>query len=95
MVSWMLQRRLTQTSTRLKELRAELAQVDEQFDVVSFEAEDQELRAMVSETPGAASEARDARKHADAMARHRTHIKTKIQELERRQDELLDKLTAE
>ena len=38
------------------------------------DADDQAIRALVSETPGAAFEANDARKHADAMARHRDHI---------------------
>ena len=48
----------------------------------------------MSETPGAAHEANDARKHADAMSRHRQHVVDSISELERKQDELLDKLTS-
>jgi predicted nucleic acid-binding Zn-ribbon protein len=94
MASWLVQRRLSQNSTRLKSLRSELAQIDEQLDVFASDADDQELRALVSETPGAAHEANDARKHADAMRRHRQHVVDSITELERRQDELLDKLTA-
>ncbi len=70
--------------------------VDEQLAVFVDDAENQEIRAMVSETPGAAFEANDARKHADAMSRHRDHVANKIRELEQRQDELLDSLaTAE
>jgi len=94
MGSWLVQRRLTQNSARLKSLRAELAQIDEQLDVFASDADDQAIRALVSETPGAAHEANDARKHADAMRRHRQHVANSIVELERRQDELLDKLTA-
>ncbi|MDJ0771119.1 MAG: hypothetical protein QNJ12_20180 [Ilumatobacter sp.] len=94
MASWLVRRRLTQNTSRLSSLRAELAQIDEQFDVFTSDADDQALRAMVSETPGAAFEANDARKHADAMARHRQHVIDKIRELEVRQDELLDKLSA-
>ena len=90
----MVQRRLSQNATRLKSLRAELAQLDEQLDVVAGEADDQAIRALVSETPGAAHEANDARKHADALRRHRRHVVDKIQSLERRQDELLDRLSA-
>lgn len=74
-------------------MRAELSQIDEQLDVFSSDADDQAIRALVSETPGAAHEARDARRHADAMRRHRQHVVDSIAELERRQDELLDQLT--
>jgi signal recognition particle GTPase len=94
MASWLLERKLSQTASRLKSFRAELAQIDEQLAVVADEADDQELRALVSETPGASFEANDARKHADAMARHRQHVVDSMRELERRQDELLDKLTS-
>jgi hypothetical protein len=68
--------------------------IDEQLDHLATDADDQAIRALVSETPGAAAEANDARKHADAMASHRAHIVATIAELEQRQDELLDKLTA-
>ncbi len=94
MGSWLLQRRLSQNVARLKSLRAELAQIDEQLEVFASDADDQAIRALVSETPGAAFEANDARKHADAMARHRQHVVDSINELEQRQDELLDKLSA-
>ena len=94
MVSWLTQRRLAQTSTRLRELRAELAQIDEQLDVVADDADSQAIRALVSETPGASFEANDARKHADALRRHRDHVAGSIRELEQRQDELLDKMNA-
>jgi hypothetical protein len=94
MVSWLVQRRLTQTSQRLTSLRAELRQIDEQLDVVADEADSQAIRALVSETPGASYEANDARKHADAMRRHRQHVLDEINRLEVRQDELLDQMNA-
>ena len=94
MAGWLVERRLSQNAARLKELRAELAQLDEQYDVFASDADDSAIRALVSETPGAAFEANDARKHADAMARHRQHVVDTIRELERKQDELLDKLTS-
>jgi hypothetical protein len=94
MASWLLERRLSQNATRLKSLRSELAQIDEQLAVFADDADDTAIRALVSETPGAAYAANDARKHADAMARHRLHVVETIRELERKQDELLDKLTS-
>jgi len=94
MASWLIERRLSQTVTRLKSLRGELAQIDEQIEVFVGDADDSELRALVSETPGAAFEANDARKHADAMTKHRQYVVDSIRDLEAKQDDLLDKLTA-
>jgi hypothetical protein len=49
----------------------------------------------MSETPLADREHHDAQKHADAMARERANVVASIAELEKAQDELLDKLVAE
>ena len=94
MNSWLVRRRLTQTSARLRSLRNELAQIEEQLDVVTDDADSHAIRALVSETPSASFEANDARKHADAMRRHRQHVVDEIRSLEARQDELLDRLNA-
>ena len=94
MGSWLIQRRLTQTSARLRSLRTELSQIEEQLDVVVDDADNQAIRALVSETPGASFEANDARKHANAMRKHRQHVVDQIRELESRQDELLDQMNA-
>jgi len=93
MGSWLTERRLAQNAQRLKKLRAELAEIDEQVGVFRDDAADSELRALVSETPGAAVEANDARKHAGAIERHRQHVRDEIAALEAKQDVLLDKLT--
>lgn len=93
MPNWLVKRRLSQNAARIASLRAELRQIDEQLDHFRSDADDTAIRALVSETPGAAHEANDARKHADAMARHRQHVADTIRELEAHQDELLDRLT--
>jgi hypothetical protein len=92
MGSWLIQRRLSQVSTRLRALRDELATVDEQLLHLADDADDLAIRALVSETPGASHESTDARKHAEAMRRHRDHVIAEIAELEARQDRLLDEL---
>jgi hypothetical protein len=92
MGSWLLERRLTKVSSRLRALRAELAVIDEQLVSLGDDADDQAIRALVAETPAASFEARDARRHVDAMARHRAHVVQEIAELEGRQDELLDQM---
>jgi predicted nuclease with TOPRIM domain len=94
MGSWRTQRRLTQVSARLRVLRDELSMIDEQLTQLVDEADDLALRALVSETPSASHESHDARKHADAMRRHREHVVGEITRLEARQDELLDHLTS-
>lgn len=88
-----MKRRLSQNAARLRSLHQELRQVDEQLDHFRSDADDSALRALVSETPGASHEANEARKHADAMTRHRERLVESITELERRQDELLDRMT--
>jgi hypothetical protein len=92
MGSWLLRRRLTHVSNRLRTLRDELAMVDEQLAHLRDDADDLAVRALVAESPGASVESNDARKHVDAMLRHRQHVMAEIAELESRQDELLDQL---
>ena len=95
MARWLLERRISEGSERLKRLRAELAVVDEQLAFFADAADEARLRALVSETPLADREHHDAQKHADAMAQSRADVVLAIQALERSQDELLDRLVAE
>lgn len=93
MARWLTERRLSQGVTRLKSLRGELAVIDEQLVQFADDAEELSLRALVSETPMASHESNEARKHVDAMRRHRAHVVAEITELEQSQDRLLDQLT--
>jgi predicted nucleic acid-binding Zn-ribbon protein len=94
MAKWLLKRRLTVTSTRLKALRDEIAVADEQIRHLRDDAEDAETRAIVSENSAATREARQAREQVDAMRAHRDKMANEVAQLERQQDELLDQLTA-
>ena len=78
---------------RLRSLRDELGVIDEQLAHLSEDAEDLSIRSIVSDSTGPAYEHRQAQEHADAMARHRAHVVAEIAELERRQDELLDRMS--
>jgi len=91
----MLERKLIEVSERLKQLRAELVITDEQMLQFAETADDARLRALVSETPLADREHHEAQRHADAMGRHRAEVLSSIEQLEQRQDELLDRLSAE
>ena len=95
MSKWLVERKLSEAAERLRQLRSELSVVDEQLAFLADAADDARLRAMVSETPMADKEHREAQKHADAMTRHRSQLMTQIGELEKAQDELLERLFAE
>lgn len=90
-----LQRRLVDVTERLKKVRAELAVTEEQLAFLEEEADEARLRALVSETPIGDVEARDARRHADALARQREALLRTVAELVREQDRLLDRMSAE
>jgi hypothetical protein len=95
MTRTILQRRLVDVSDRLKRLRSELTVTDEQVAFLDGEAEEFRLRALVSETPLADAEARDARQQADTMTRYRDGLVVQIGRLQRELDELLDRMAAE
>ena len=65
---------------------------DEQLRHFAEEADEARIRALVSETPGAHREHRDARRHQQAMERHRDEVAAEITRLEGDQDALLDQL---
>jgi flagellar biosynthesis chaperone FliJ len=88
----MLERRLRDVAGELRALRRELAVTDEQLAQLADEADDARLRSLLSETPIAEREHREAARHADAMGRHRTDVVHSIEHLERQQDDLLDRL---
>ena len=91
----LVERRLTEVSSRLRQLRDDLAVSDEQLAHLVEDADDARLRSLVSETPLADREHHEAQRHADAMQRHRNDLLENIARLEQTQDELLDRLMAE
>ncbi len=90
-----LERRLDALVARRRALRDELAVVEEQLAALADAAGDARLRSLVSETPVADAEHRDASRSADAMARHRSVLLADLAGLDRAEDELLDRLAAE
>ncbi len=87
-----VERRLNDAHERLVRARAELAILEEQLVVVNEIADDTRLRALVSETPIASKDHDEASRHATVMLQTRQALLNQIAELERRQDELLDRL---
>lgn len=93
MSRWLVERRLTDCSARLRRLRDEIQVAEEQLEAFAETADDARLRALVSETPQAVQEHREAQRHADAMSHHLDDLRAQVRELERGQDELLDRLS--
>jgi chromosome segregation ATPase len=89
MQRFLLERRIRDVHTRLVRAREELAVLDEQLAVVADEAEEARLRSLVSETPLAEHEYADVKRHADAITRARESMRTTVDDLQHRQDELL------
>ncbi len=82
---------MSDVADRLKRLRADMEVAEEQC--LHFEelADDARLRALVSETPAAERQHRDAARQAETMARHRARLEEEIRSLEEQQDDLLDR----
>ncbi|NLA37030.1 MAG: hypothetical protein GX868_15285 [Actinobacteria bacterium] len=89
-MGWLLERRLTSVTRRLKAAREDLAVTEEQLIQVRDEADDAALRAITSDDQSAPLDSNDAARHRDALLRHRADLLDAIAKLETRQDELLD-----
>ena len=87
-----IERRLVDVNKRLQRAREELVVLDEQLVALSDSADEMRIRALVSDSMMAEREYREAERAAEAMRRSRDAAKALIAELERTQDELLDKL---
>ena len=88
----LLQRRLAQTSARIRELEEELRIVEDQKCQLVDDASELSLRALVSETPAAEYEDRQAKKHADVLVKRHLEMKNEIADLHQRLNDLLDRM---
>ena len=88
-----IERRLRGIGRQLGVLRTDLRVAEEQLDQVSDEADESRLRALVSETPIAEREYREARRQAERLRLHRDEIAARIIRLEADQDALLDRFS--
>ena len=91
---WLVERRLTDISSRLKRAREELAVTEEQLLFWRDEADEARIRSLVSETPLADAQLTEVRKTTNGMANAKADLEFRIIELLRMQDELLDQLSS-
>lgn len=90
-----VERRIVEVNRRLKQAREELLVLDQQLAALAEEADDAGTRAVVSDSPLAEREHREAQKHVDAMARSRAGVLAAIAAHERTIDELLQRLVVD
>ncbi len=90
-----IERRLSDAHDQLVRARTELAVIDEQLVVADEIADDTRLRALVSETPLATKEHDEANRQAAVMRQTRDALVGRVVDLERRQNELLDRLVVD
>ncbi len=87
-----IERQLINGAAEIRTAKEELRILDEQLAHFADSADDARLRALVSETPLASREHREATRTVSALNKDRTVWVERIAKLERRQDELLDKM---
>jgi hypothetical protein len=90
-----VERRLREVSSRLRRAKEELTVLVEQLAALEDAADDARIRALVSESPADRKEEREARRHADALARSRDTLNSEIEKLRKLQDDLLDRLVVD
>ena len=87
-----IERKLIAVTAEIGTLRDRLQVLDEQLLHFADAAEDARLRSLVSETPLAAGEHREAAKTVVGLRRDRDAQMKKLTKLEAKQDALLDQL---
>lgn len=73
-------------------LRDDLLESEGQSRQLTDEADDARIRALVSETPLAEREHRQADRHSERLRRQRDHSLSRLNDLQIEQNELLDRL---
>jgi hypothetical protein len=87
-----IQRQLIEVGERIRAVRAELAQLDEQSVTAEAYADDARLRGLLAETPQAIVDAHDAARRVELLARARATALRSLDDLLAEQDTLLDRL---
>jgi hypothetical protein len=90
-----VERRLREVSSRLRRAKEELAVLVEQLAALEDAADEARIRALVSESPADKKEEREARRHAETLARSRDTLNSEIEKLRKLQDDLLDRLVVD
>jgi len=88
-----VRRKVQDLQARIVALRADIAILDDQIEVMDAEVEDLRVRAIVSETPLAVKEHAEAARHAELAHRARTDTLEQIRRAELDRDHLLEEIS--
>ena len=89
----LVRHRLARCSATLRELTEDLRVTREQAEVMRDASTEDELRAIVSETPSALADHRESQQHYLAISQHLEHLERAIAAHEAERRELLTRLT--
>lgn len=90
-----LEKRLLETSRRIKKEKEDLLVAEEQLISLIDDADEARIRSLVSETAISDNDRRDSARQSQNMEKYCQKIRIEIQRLEEIQDGLLDKLNIE
>ena len=90
-----LEKRLLETSRRIKKEKEDLLVAEEQLISLIDDADEARIRSLVSETAISDNDRRDSARQSQNMEKYCQKIRNEIQRLEEIQDGLLDKLNTE
>jgi hypothetical protein len=85
-----LERRLIDVGGRIRKLRGDLAEANEQLAALQSDADDSQLRALISEKLLEVQKAKNDARHTGSMKKHIAKILADIAKAEREQDALLE-----
>ena len=89
---YLVERKLTDISKRLRRAREQLSVTEQQLAALSETADEARVRSLVAESPLATKQYREAQRSADAMGSARDNLAGQVHRLEAEMDELLDRL---
>ena len=85
-----LERRLIDVGGRIRKLRVDLGEANEQLAALQSDSDDSGLRALISEKMLEVQKAKNDARHTAAMKKHIAKIMAAIAKAEREQDALLE-----
>ena len=94
MMRWLIERQLKQTSVRLRSAREDLAQLDHEVASFVSDADDLRARSLVADRIDADHDYYEAEHQLEVLRKAREDLRSTIQALGVRQDELLDRLNS-
>ena len=89
---WLVERRLKETSARLRSAREDLVRLDHEVESFSSDYDDLRVLSAVSGRVDADRDFGEAEQQAEVLRKARVDLRRRIEDLVQKQDQLLEKL---